>query len=273
MMKRNIFFILLFIPILIFADFSSINYGAKSMAMGNASAAMANGCSAVFINPAGMGKSNKISITLSHQNVFGVSGLYNESAAFSMPLPLSRIGIGYNEVVLLKEYYEQTFNLSASSIVRIKNILLYFGISGKIYHSWVNYSDASSPTKFDMDFGLLSQIAKSFSVGFTAKNLIQPEVSFIEYYDKIKAEYTLGMLYNWSNILNLTADYQFDKNRFNIGTELWFFDVFAPRIGLDGEYFTAGFGIKTKKWEIDTAVLSHDELGSNYQISMTINFK
>ena len=273
MMKKNILLILLFIPIMIFADFSSVNYGAKSMAMGNAATAMANGSSAVFINPAGMGKSNKISMTLSHQNVFGVAGLYNESAAFSMPMPFSRVGIGYNEVILAKEYYEQIFNLSASSIIRIRNIPLYFGISGKIYHSWVNYSNASSPTKFDMDFGLLSQLSKAFSVGFTAKNLTQPEVSFIDHYDKIKAQYTLGILYNRTNVLNLAMDYQFDKNRLNIGTELWFFDVFAPRIGLNGEYFTAGFGIKTKKWEIDTAVLSHDELGSNYQISMTINFK
>lgn len=272
-MKKFLFVIILTIPIMIFADFSSTNYDAKSMAMGNAFTAMAKGPTAVFINPAGMGKSSKISLLLSHQNIFGISGLYNESAAFTMPLPFSRIGIGYNELILLKEYYEQTFNLSASSIIRIKNIPLYFGISGKIYHSWINYTGASSPMKFDMDMGLLSQINKSFSLGFTAKNLMQPEISFLDNYDKIKSKYTLGILYNWKRILNFTADYLLDKKQFNMGSELWFFDVFATRIGMNGEYLTAGFGIKTKKWEIDTAVLSHNELGSNYQISMTINFK
>ena len=38
------------------------------------------------------------------------------------------------------------------------------------------------------------------------------------------------------------------------------------------EKLTAGFGLKTNYWLIDTAVLAHEQLGSTYRISLGFKF-
>ena len=40
---------------------------------------------------------------------------------------------------------------------------------------------------------------------------------------------------------------------------------------MSDDRLTMGFGLKTKNWLIDTAVLSHEELGSTYRVSLGIS--
>ena len=35
---------------------------------------------------------------------------------------------------------------------------------------------------------------------------------------------------------------------------------------------TAGFGLKTKYWSIDGAVMAHEQLASTYRVSLGLNF-
>ena len=272
-MKKIFILALLFLPIVVFASYDSIDKGAYSYAMGDAHTAFVNDASSVFINPAGLGKTKGILSILSHQNIYGISDLYNEMGAVSFSLPKVKIGVGTNQLFLYNEYSEQTYYLSAASVIYIKKIPLYFGLSSKVYHSFVNFSGASSPTKFDMDFGIISDVTKSISLGFTAKNILQPNITFLEYSDNVKSTYTLGFSYDWKNLMNFTADYDITRSKLKVGGELWFYNVFAPRIGLNGEFLTIGFGLKSKKWTLDAAILSNDNLGSNYRISLSYKIK
>ena len=83
----------------------------------------------------------------------------------------------------------------------------------------------------------------------------------------------MGICYNWRNSVNFLMDYVWssDDSGLNLGSEIWFYDVFAARIGMFNEKLTVGFGLKTRKWSLDSAVLSHQELGSTYRISFGMN--
>ena len=255
--------------------YDTINKGAYSYAMGDASVAFSKGASSVFINPAGLGKSSFVSITTTHQNIFGVKDLYNEMLAFNFPLPFVRMGIGTNQLILLNQYSEQVYYISGASIIRIIKIPIYFGISTKILHSSVNYAGANKPISFNLDFGIIADLNKNLSFGFVMKNPVKNKIVFLKYENTTKTSYEIGAAYNWKNVMNFTADYQIKNKigKFKFGWELWFYNVFAPRIGLNGENLTAGFGLKSKRWALDGAILSHDSLGSDYKISFTYKFK
>ena len=272
-MKKSLILIIFLIPLYLFSIFNNTDTGAYSYAMGGASVAFCKDASSVFINPAALGKSNRTAITLSHQNIFGVPDLYNETLAFNFPAPYTRIGVGTNQLILANQYSEQTYFLSFASIIHIKSFPVYFGLSNKIFYAHADYHGASSPLCYNLDLGLLTNLSKTFSIGFIYKNPLKNKLSFLDYEDEIKSEFEAGLLYNWKNTMNLAIDYNITKQKLKIGWELWFYNVFAPRIGLNGEHLTAGFGLKSKKWALDAAVLAHNSLGSNYKISFTYYIK
>ena len=85
---------------------------------------------------------------------------------------------------------------------------------------------------------------------------------------------SLGICYNWQNSVNFLADYVLTANdsQWNLGSEMWFYDIFAARLGMLNEKLTAGFGLKTNNWSIDGAVIAHAKLGSTYRISIGLKF-
>ena len=77
------------------------------------------------------------------------------------------------------------------------------------------------------------------------------------------------------HILNASPEELTQLQQTDVNTQLdwiWFYDVFAARLGLNDEKLTIGFGIKTKIWLIDAAIVAHEELGSTYRISLGCSF-
>ena len=63
-----------------------------------------------------------------------------------------------------------------------------------------------------------------------------------------------------------------NDSQWNIGSELWFYEIFGARLGMMDENLTAGFGLETIYWSIDGAVIAHEQLGSSYRISLGLKF-
>ena len=103
---------------------------------------------------------------------------------------------------------------------------------------------------------------------------MEPTFQFISEGDKLGREHTAGICYNWRNSVNFLADYVSRNNdsQWNLGSEIWFYDIFAARLGMYDEKLTGGFGLKTKNWLIDGAVIAHEKLGSTYRISLGLKF-
>jgi len=278
--------LLILIPFSLQADFIGMNWGARPMALGEAYVALADDPSAVFWNPAGLSYINCYSVLASHQNLYGIGDLYNEMVALSIPLKSVRLGLGWTQINLLDEYSEQVIALSAASIIWYKNIPIRFGVSlDNYYVSVPGYDNVESPYtkllgikfpgKFDVDLGIITTPVKNLSFGFTARNLIERSITLVSESEKIKRNFALGAHYQWRDVVNFLLDYNWDKDdsSLHFGWEIWFFDVFAPRMGLNRDYLTIGFGIKAKNWTLDGAVYSHEELGSTYRLSFGVQFK
>ena len=172
-------------------------------------------------------------------------------------------------------YSEQIFYLSTAGIIKPKNIPIRFGASLKFESAKVkNYDNVKSPSNYDLDLGFLVDLTENIFLGYSVKNLLEPTFQFISEGDKLVRKHTAGICYNWLNSVNFLADYVWTiiDSQWNLGSEMWFYDIFAARLGILNEKLTAGFGLKTKNWSIDGAVIAHEQLGSTYRISLGMKF-
>jgi len=272
MKKTLVLFLLL--PISLLGNFISLNNGARSLGMGNTFVALSDDASAAFYNPAGLGRVHELSSIVSYQNMYGIEGLHNSMASVVIPTPIVRIGLSMQNLSLDDIYDETIFYLSAASIIRPKNVPVRFGVSVKHESVSVNYlSSTRNPSSIDLDFGLLVDISKSTYLGYSLKNVLEPVFKFSSHSGQIKKRHKLGICHRWRKSVNFLADFNVSSQgtHWNIGSEMWFHNVFASRIGIMNEKLTIGFGLKADRWTLDTAVLSHEELGSTYRISLGIN--
>ena len=262
--------LIILLPTFLFPNFIGMNNGARSIAMGNAFVALSDESSAIFYNPAGLANISRFDLIASRQKLYGISDLYNDMIAISFPTPFLRTGLAVQQIGLDNEYSEQILYFSVAGIIRSENIPIRFGGSVKYESVKVeNYQSAKSPANLDLDLGILIDITENLFWGYSIKNLLEPEFKFISISDKLNKIHTMGLCYNWRSSVNFLADYIWTDmdSQWNLGSEIWFFDVFAARLGMYNERLTAGFGLKTKKWLVDSAILTHKELGSTYRIS------
>ena len=252
-----------------------MNNGARSLAMGNAFVALSDEPAAIFSNPAGLARIDQFYLTGSRQNLYGISNLYNDMIAISFPTPIIRTGIAIQQINLLDTYSEQIFYFSAAGIIKPQNIPIRFGASLKYESAKVeNYENAENPANFDMDLGILVDVTTNLFLGYSIKYILEPKFQFISEGDKLERKSIAGICYNWRNSVNFLADYIWTNNdsQWNLGSEMWFYNIFAARLGMCNEKLTAGFGLATNNWAIDGAVIAHEQLGSTYRISLGLKF-
>ena len=267
----KIFFILIFIN-LSFTNFIGMNNGARSLSMGDAYVALSDESSAIFYNPAGLANISYVDFIASRQSLYGISELSNDMLAISFPTPILRTGFAVQQIGLSNEYLEKIIYLSIAGIIRPGSIPLRFGMNIKYESAEVKNYEAiklNNPSNLDLDLGVLIDITKDLFFGYSVKNVLEPEFQFISISDKLDKTHTMGICYNWRKSVNFLADYTWTdiNSHWNLGSEIWFFNVLAARLGVYNEKLTAGFGLKTKKWSIDTAILTHENLGSTYRMS------
>ena len=261
---------------ILLADFSGMNSGARSLGMGGAYTALANDATAIFHNPAGLARINSINIFSSRQKLYGISNLYSDMIALALPTPYLRTGVAIQQINLVGTYSEKIIYFSSAGIIWTLNRPLRFGFSLKYENAHVkNYDNADSPTNFDFDMGIIYDINKNLFLGYSGKYLAKPEFQFINKKDSIEPVHTIGLCYKWKNSVNFLIDRSIAKNNtlWHFGTELWFYDVFASRLGMFDENLTIGFGIKSNLWILDIAIVSHEDLGSTYRFSLGIKSK
>ena len=119
---RKIFFTIIIFPIVLSANFISMNNGARSIGMGNAFVALSDQGGAVFYNPAGLARANQFNITASLENPYGLSDLMSGMIAISFPTPFIRTGLAVQRINLVETYSEQILYLSAAGIIKPKDI-------------------------------------------------------------------------------------------------------------------------------------------------------
>jgi hypothetical protein len=125
---------------------------------------------------------------------------------------------------------------------------------------------------------------RNWSLACVARNLGQPELKMIATTaesDPISTELRLGGTYVFREVMLLSGEirrptevpaYYDGKVSYYVGTEIWFYDAFALRSGLERNRATAGVGLRIQNLTVDAALVSDRRPGNKYRLSLSLDF-
>jgi len=273
------------------ANFVEVETGARAMGMGGAFVAVADDVTALYWNPAGLAGLEGFQVFGMRTSVYDVDGLSEDAVMASYGSGGRGYGLGwmrtgaselYNEDTLLAGFGAATPLEGLSAGVTLKR----FSIDAPGYDYYNDpYFEAGGDQAFSGDIGVLYG-RDQWRVGATYRNIGEPELQLISStadadLDPIHGELRIGGSYIFREVMLMTAewrvrsdvpDYWDGKNTLNLGTEIWFFDVFALRAGMNEGRNTAGLGLKADPVRIDVALLSERRIGSFYRLSAILTW-
>lgn len=295
------------------ANFLKIGIGARPVAMGEAFVAVADDANTIVHNPAGLAQLSQKEFQAMHLEYF--QNIRYETLSYIHPLS-AKVGgtiggsLGYlyiNDIKRTYFYEEEVYLESGKFGACDRTAILGFGKKSGSRHLNADYGfavrmiretlDDITATAFAIDLGLLYKPGMSsrgipryarnklcnLTLGVAIQN-IGTRMKFIEVKEKIpiilKAGASASLLKD-----RLKIAFEFYKPSDNypelkLGSELWLFDLFAPRIGyryrtwgkdnnlgtLSG--LTAGLGIKVYNYTVDYAFVPYGDLGYTHRFSL-----
>ncbi len=268
------------------ANFLETELGARAMGMGGAFVAVADDVTALHWNPAGLAGLPGVQVFGMRTSVYSVDGLSEDAVLTSYGTGSMGYGLGwmrtgaadlYSEDTLLAGYGTETPIDGLAAGITLKR----FSVEAPGYEY---YNDpafaAGGDDAYAADLGALYRRGK-WSVGATVRNLGEPKLQLLsttaeEDLDPIMSELRLGGTYLFRDVMLMTVEWrapreapEYYENQYsiNLGSEVWFYDAFALRAGMNRDRITAGLGIRTKHIQIDVALLSERRIGSLYRLS------
>lgn len=295
-------------------DISRAGIGAKPMAMGKAYTALADDANAVLMNPAGMAyfttpKLMNINSEMQHDVRYS-------TFALAWPTPVGTFGLGYVDVgvdnIYLAEwvagepvivdkatYANSVLFLSYAAQV---NRQLAWGMSLKSFQQrFANLGiDDANAQGANMDLGFLYRLDSRWSFGLMYQNAITAPTLVWGNGGKeiIESHVKAGIAYQYKepprgfgiNRITYTFDADmpvvnpYQATTYHLGSELWFADVFALRLGLGTrEAYVSGrmqsliepaLGIGLNLWGVQVdytyapGVLDLSDQGEKYFLSL-----
>jgi hypothetical protein len=266
------------------ANFLEVEVGARAMGMGGAFVAVADDATALHWNPAGLSVLNGFQAFGMRTSVYSVDGLSEDAAIATYGTGSQGFGLGwmrtgaadlYNEDTLVAGYGRMTpvDGLSVGAAVKRLSV----DAPGYEYYNDPAF-DEDGDDAYAGDVGVLYRNG-NWRVGGVVRNLGEPELTLLSTTtdpDPIVSEFRLGGSYLFREVMLMTVevrtprevpDYFEDRYTVNLGTEVWFYEAFALRAGMNRDRITAGLGLRTKHVHVDVALLSERRIGSLYRLS------
>ena len=268
------------------ADFLETELGARAMGMGGAFVAVADDVTALHWNPAGLAGPQGFQFFGMRTSVYSVDGLSEDAALASYGTGSAGYGVGwmrtgaedlYNEDTLLAGYGSETPIEGLSAGVSLKR----FSVQAPGYEYYNDPAfESGGDDAYSADLGALYRRGK-WSLGATMRNIGEPKLQLISttadsLLDPVMSELRLGGTYLFRDVMLMSVEWRAPRDvpdyyesgySLNLGTEVWFYEAFALRAGMNRDRITAGLGMRTKHVEIDVAMLSERRIGSLYRLS------
>jgi len=272
------------LPAVALANFVEVETGARAMGMGGAFVAVADDVTALHWNPAGLATLKGAHLFGMRTSVYSVDGLSEDSVMAGLGTGHRGFGLGWMRTGATDLYNEDTIILGYGTTTPIDGLAagvalkrLSIDAPGYDYYNDPAFRKGGDAA-LTADLGGLYRRG-SWSLGATMRNIGEPELKLIdttEKSDPVESEFRIGGSYLFREVMLMSAEWRIpsdapsyyeQKNTLNLGTEIWFYDAFALRTGLNRDRITAGLGLKAKNIEIDVALLSERRIGSLYRLS------
>ena len=267
------------------ADFRYATPGARPKAMGSAFVALADDANAAYWNPAGLTRTNRLTLMATSSWLYGVSDIDNYYLAATLPQAgVFHFGISWVRLGISDKYSEDALNLAVAAPLSFLSGLSV-GVTGKMFlldaPGYEIYNDPNylgGDQGFSADLGLHYDSGGAWTLGAAFYNLSETRLQLISTTsnpDPVYSEWALGGSYLFRNTLLLTADVRSREGReldtvVHGGAEIWFFNALALRTGLHAGMVTMGVGLQDVHWEADFSLETDNKLGNVYMLSFTV---
>jgi hypothetical protein len=271
------------------ANFVEVEVGARAMGMGGAFVAVADDATTLHWNPAGLSGLHGFQVFGMRTSVYSVDGLSEDAVLASYGTGTQGFGLGwmrtgakdlydenlYSENTIMVGYGRRTpvdgLSLGAS-VKRLSNVAPRYE-----YYNDPAY-DEDGDSGYTGDIGALYWKG-NWRAGAVFRNIGEPELQVLsttEDPDPVVSELRIGGSYLFREVMLMTVElraprevpeYFEDSYTINLGTEVWFYEAFALRAGMNRDRITAGLGLRTKHVQVDVALLSERRIGSLYRLS------
>ncbi len=271
------------------ANFLEVETGARAMGMGGAFVAVADDVTALHWNPAGLASLEGFQIFGMRTSVYSVDGLVEDSAMAAYGTGRRGFGVGWMRTGAEDLYSEDTLIAGYGSGTPIKGLDLGVSLKrvsidapGYEYYNDPAF-DSDGDAAYTGDVGALYRRGR-WSVGATYRNIGEPKLKLLsttEDPDPVVGEFRLGTSYLFREVMLMSVEWRVPrdvpsyyeaKSSLNLGTEIWFYGVFALRAGMNRDRITAGLGLKADPVRIDIALLSERRIGSLYRLSAILTW-
>jgi hypothetical protein len=288
------------------AYFEDVETGARLQGMGTAGAAMANDVTAYYWNPAALASLARNEAFATYGKPLGTPGLFTGAVAVGGPGPgpLRDFGLAaaWHRYGVSGVYSEDLFQVSAGRTVRRTASGHELGLGGTLKFGRVGLTPYDDPvTGAPVDYG--SQTGVSLDTGVRWRSPWNLEAAWVAYDwpspdygffvegtpTEVRTRHRLGAAYHWNQESTVCAAWTSPgttgPSRFDLGLEIWFYDVFAIRSGLTDLgglpdpgtsaqrfQYAGGIGLRNERWRFDAAVATTRDLGTSYRFSLIVPF-
>ena len=270
------------------AYFDRVEIGARGMALGSAFGAGVEGVSAAYWNPGALSLLSHPEILVTHSRPYVVEGLAANSVVVGTRWAQGGVAATWHHLGLSGVMSEDLIGFSYGRWVYRDNrrtvdlggtfdlAVLSFdpAATADAFHPGTPGKDFGSVAKITGDLGVLWREGSRLRFGAVWRHIGGPGFDVVAGRGgtRMPGGLELSAYYHWrpeSSIYFARTDVG-DHVAWNYAGEIWFYDVFAIRTGIFDEEFSGGFGVKSSRWEVDAAFLTHPSLGNTYRASLRL---
>lgn len=244
--------------------------GARSSAMGNASASFSDMWS-THHNQAGLGFLREAGVGIFHEDRFGINIISIRGGVIALPIKVGTFGLcitnfGY------KSYSENKYSLSFAKAFGNKfsmGIAMDY-LTTKIAEGY------GSKSVFAAEVGIIAKPIDGLSIGAHVYNPTRAKISDYNN-ERLPTVIRLGADYNFSDKVTLAIETQKDisqKAEFKAGIEYKAVKEFYLRVGIatNPTLSSFGFGLNLRNFKMDISANYHQTLGISPQLGLSYTF-
>ncbi len=252
------------------AAFEDLPAGGRSLGLGSAFVAVAEGSESLLINPAGLSQTNNASLCLFYSRPFGLQELTYETFTAKVQTKLGNWGLGFQSFGNTL-YRESTITVGWSHHVHQR---FYFGVGFR--SARLRIEKYGSDNAFIFDTGCILKLTDQCQWGASIFNLLQSRIGKSE--EPLPQIMRTGICYKPFQGILLSAEMDKDVRypiEIRAGAEIRPLSPLVLRFGFGREpdSFSTGFGLTWKYCIFDYAFTTHPLLGPTHQGSVSFHLK